>query len=283
MAAPISSTRTDCCSGIIAPSPCRTSATSCICSTAWANGSASTRTTSRSCTCGALRSTDVSANQPSPEIARHSPLGKIMETTARLSYAMTGWASKASPDTRAKCLFALLAAAALCPVLLVPIPAMLDYPNHLARMYLLRQARTAHANPFYQVAWAAYPNLAMDLIVPILARLIGAETATRVFYFLSQILIIMGAVAIERVVKRRFHIAGFFALIFLYSLPFAWGFVNFEFGLGIALFGIAAYLAAQERAWHWRFAINFIFVVALFAAHFFALGLYGFAIGLHAG
>jgi hypothetical protein len=204
-----------------------------------------------------------------------------MQTTARLSYAMTGWVSKASPDTGAKCLFALLAAAALCPVLLVPIPAMLDYPNHLARMYLLSQAGTAHANPFYQVVWAAYPNLAMDLIVPILARLIGAETATRVFYLLSQILIIMGAVAIERVVKRRFHIAGFFALIFLYSLPFAWGFVNFEFGLGIALFGIVAYLAAQERAWHWRFAINFIFVVALFVAHFFALGLYGFAIGLH--
>jgi len=204
-----------------------------------------------------------------------------METTARLSYAVTGWRSKAPTDTGAKCLFALLAAAALCPVLLVPIPAMLDYPNHLARMYLLSEAGTAHANPFYQIVWAAYPNLAMDLIVPTLARLIGAETATRVFYLLSQILVIMGAVTIERVVKRRFHVAGFVALIFLYSLPFAWGFVNFEFALGVALFGIAAYLAAQERAWQWRFCINFIFVGALFAAHFFALGLYGFTIGLH--
>ncbi|MBV8753599.1 MAG: hypothetical protein JO328_12145 [Hyphomicrobiales bacterium] len=178
-------------------------------------------------------------------------------------------------------MFALLAAASLCPVVLVPIPAMLDYPNHLARMYLLSRVGTADANPFYQVVWAAYPNLAMDLIVPLIARLIGVETATRIFYLLSQILVIMGAVTIERVVKGRFHIAGFFALIFLYSLPFAWGFVNFEFGLGIALCGVAAYLAAQERAWHWRFGINLIFVIALFAAHFFALGLYGFTIGLH--
>jgi hypothetical protein len=208
-------------------------------------------------------------------------LDKNMQTTARLSYAVTGWTSKASPDIGAKCLFALLAAASLCPVLLAPIPAMLDYPNHLARMYLLSRAGTADANPFYQVVWAAYPNLAMDLIVPLLARIIGVETATRVFYLLSQILVVMGAVAIERVVKRRFHIAGFFALIFLYSLPFSWGFVNFEFGLGIALLGIAAYLAAQERVWHWRFGINLVFVIALFAAHFFALGLYGFTIGLH--
>jgi hypothetical protein len=186
-----------------------------------------------------------------------------------------------SPDASAKWLCALLALAAFSPVLLVPIPAMLDYPNHLARMYLLSPAGAAHANPFYQVVWAAYPNLAMDLIVPTLARLIGVETATRVFFLLSQIIVVTGAIAIERVVKRRFDVAGFVALIFLYSLPLAWGFVNFEFGLGVALWGIAAYLLVQERPWHFRFGVNLVFVVALFVAHFFALGLYGVTIGLH--
>jgi hypothetical protein len=204
-----------------------------------------------------------------------------MQTTARLSYAMSGWIPRVSPDARVKCVFALLAVASLCPVLLVPIPAMVDYPNHLARMYLLSRAGAADANPFYQIAWAAYPNLAMDLIVPRFGRLIGVETATRCFYLLSQIMLVTGAIAIERVVKRRFHIAGFVALIFLYSLPFAWGFVNFEFGLGLALWGIAAYLAVQERTWPFRLGVNVAFVVALFVAHFVALGLYGATIGLH--
>ena len=58
---------------------------------------------------------------------------------------------------------------------------MVDYPNHLARMYLLSRTGVADANPFYQIAWAAYPNLAMDLIVPPLGRLLGVETATRFF------------------------------------------------------------------------------------------------------
>jgi len=204
-----------------------------------------------------------------------------MQTTARLSYAVSGWMSRASPDTTAKCLFAALALASLCPALLVPIPAMVDYPNHLARMYLLSQAGTADANPYYQIAWAAYPNLAMDLIVPPFGRLIGVETATRFVYLLSQILVVTGAIAIEQVVKRRFLVAGFVALMFLYSLPFAWGFVNFEFGLGMALWGIAAYLAVQERVWPVRLAINAAFVAALFAAHFYALGIYGVTIGLH--
>jgi hypothetical protein len=223
----------------------------------------------------------VSADQPSSEIARANPLEKTVQTTAQLSYTLTGRTSKLSPDVAAKCLFALLAAASLCPVLLAPIPAMADYPNHLARMYLLSRAGAADANPFYQIAWAAYPNLAMDLIVPPVGRLIGVETATRLFYLLSQIIVVSGAIAIEQVVKRRFHIAGFVALMFLYSLPFAWGFVNFEFGLGVALWGIAGYLAVQERAWPLRFGVNAAFVLALFAAHFFALGLYGITIGLH--
>lgn len=204
-----------------------------------------------------------------------------MQTTARLSYAMSGWISRASPDARAKGVFAVLALAAFCPVLLVPIPAMMDYPNHLARMYLLSRAGAADANPFYQIAWAAYPNLAMDLIVPPLGWLIGVETATRCFYLLSQIMVVTGAIAIERIVKNRFHIAGFVALIFLYSLPFAWGFVNFQFGLGAALWGIAAYLGAQERTWHFRLGVNVVFVVVLFVAHFVALGIYGATIGLH--
>lgn len=205
-----------------------------------------------------------------------------MQTTARLlSDGIGDRMSRASPDASAKCLFALLSVAALCPVVLVPIPAMLDYPNHLARMYLLSRAAAGDVSPFYQVAWAAYPNLAMDLIIPRLAVVVGVETATRVFYLLSQIVVVTGAIAIERAVKRRFHIAGFVALIFLYSLPFAWGFVNFEFGLGIALWGIAAYLAAQERPWHVRIGVNVVFVIALFAAHFLALGIYGATIGLH--
>ncbi|MGC2715148.1 MAG: hypothetical protein WA366_17380, partial [Pseudolabrys sp.] len=75
---------------------------------------------------------------------------------------------------------------------------MVDYPNHLARMYVLVREGTASENPHYQVVWALYPNLAMDLLVPMFAHLFSVETATRVFLLLSQCLIITGALAIER-------------------------------------------------------------------------------------
>ena len=194
---------------------------------------------------------------------------------------VTAWKQPSSDRLLAIIVFVLLTAASLLPVLLTPIPAMVDYPNHLARMYILSQNSTADANPYYEVTWALYPNLAMDLLVPRMAQLISVENATRLFLLLSQLLIISGALALERVVKGRFHLAGFAALMFLYCLPFSWGFVNFEFGLGVALWGVAAYLVVAARPWPTRFVVNAVFVTALFAAHFFSLGIYGATIGLY--
>jgi hypothetical protein len=197
---------------------------------------------------------------------------QVMTARARLG---------ASDRSVAIAVFALLAAASFLPVLLTPIPAMVDYPNHLARMYILSENGTPDANPYYDVAWALYHNLAMDLLIPPLARLISVETATRLFLLLSQFLIVGGALLLERVVKGRVHLAGFAALMVLYCLPFSWGFVNFEFGLGAALWCIAVYLMLVERAWPLRFLVNAVFVAALFTAHFFALGIYGATLGLY--
>ena len=189
--------------------------------------------------------------------------------------------SGTSENLFSKIIFVILLGTALGPVLLVSIPAMVDYPNHLARMYILSRTGTPDANPFYQTAWAFYPNLAMDLAIPQLARLISVENASRLFLLLSQILIVSGALVIERVVKGCVQLSGFVAVMFLYCLPFTWGFLNFEFGLGVALWGIAAALKVEERRWPIRLIVNTIFVAALFAAHFFALGIYGATIGLH--
>ena len=179
-------------------------------------------------------------------------------------------------------IFALLFAAAVMPILWSSLPpAMVDYNNHLARMFVLARDGTAQAHPYYQVTWSLVPNLAMDLIVPGIGRHIGVELANRLFYLLSQILIVTGAMALERAVKGRFQVAGFIALIFLYSMPFAFGFENFEFGLGCALWGFACAIWLQDRSWLVRLVAHSAFIAALFAAHMFALGIYGFAVGLH--
>src|SRR6266480_3655879 len=116
------------------------------------------------------------------------------------------------PLKPASCAVILLAAFSLLPTLLVDIPAMSDYLNHLARMYVLVDARTGNENPYYEISFALYPNLAMDLMVPQLARFLEVERATRFFFLASQVLIVSGAITLEWTIKRRHEIAGFAAL-----------------------------------------------------------------------
>jgi hypothetical protein len=150
-------------------------------------------------------------------------------------------------------LVASLTVFVIAPVFLVEIPAMRDYPNHLARMYLLSALGTPEENPYYVADWRLYPNLAMDLIVPPMARFVDIGAATKAFLVVSQILVVSGAVALEIVIKQRHQFAGFAALMVLYSMPFSWGFLNFEFGTGMALWGIASWFALENRKLYTRF------------------------------
>jgi hypothetical protein len=175
---------------------------------------------------------------------------------------------------------ALLLILSLSPTVLVAIPAMEDYLDHLSRMYILAASGTNDPNPFYQVSWALYPYLAMDVIIPFLGQAVRIEIATKVFFLASQLLVISGAIALELSVKGRHVFSGFAALLTLHSMPFSLGFINFEFGMGVALWGIASWIALAQRTIWLRLLSNLVFVPIVFLSHFFALGVYGLTIGL---
>src|SRR6266404_8609971 len=166
---------------------------------------------------------------------------------------------------RSLILVGVLFVVSVAPVVLVEIPAMIDYVNHLARMHLFVDAAAGRPNPAYEIHWRFYPNLAMDLIVPTLARFVSVETAARLFLLASQTLVVSGAIALEIAVRGRHQLSGFAALIALYSLPFLWGLMNFEFGCGVALWAIAFWIRYRERRGYTWIAFHAGFVVLLFA------------------
>ena len=77
--------------------------------------------------------------------------------------------------------FALLIAASavlLVPFFVIEILPLQDYPNHLARIHTLNHLENSPIlREYYQASWALVPNLAMDVIVPLLARLFPLEVA----------------------------------------------------------------------------------------------------------
>ena len=85
-----------------------------------------------------------------------------------------------SDQATSLCFVALLTALVILPVFLVDIPAIIYYPNHLTECTSWPQS-ARRTKPLLIVTWKLYPNLAMDLLVPAMARYIDVAAATKAF------------------------------------------------------------------------------------------------------
>ncbi len=180
-------------------------------------------------------------------------------------------------------LIAALFAAAAMPVLLCDALPLFDYPNHLARMHIL--AAFAQSEPlqrYYEIAWRPLPDLAMDLVVPPLARLLPLAWAGKAFVLLAFFLLAGGAATLNRVLFGRWSAWSCLAFLLLYSRTLLWGFLNYLFGIGLGLFALALWIALARRRAALRFAVGSVLALALFFAHLLACGLYGVLVAGHA-
>ena len=168
------------------------------------------------------------------------------------------------------------------PIWTHPLPPLSDYVNHLARMHVIADlSRNQKLAMFYQLNWQVIPNLAMDAIVPSLARLVSVYLAGQIFLVAMFTLIISGVVVLNRALVGRFSVLPLLAIPLLYNYIFLVGLTNYIFGIGVALWTLAAWVSTRERAWPIRFALSTASVVILFFCHLSALGIY--AIGLLSG
>ena len=173
-------------------------------------------------------------------------------------------------------LFIALAAIASIPILLYPWPPLSDYINHLARMHVIA---TIGSDPnlalFYQIEWQVIPNLMMDLIVPILQRVMNVYLAGQAYTIMTFVLILSGTLALNRQLYRHWSVLPLIAFPLLYNNVFLVGTMNYLFGIGLALWALTSWVALRERAVALRLAVSTLFVLASFFCHLFAVGVYG--------
>jgi hypothetical protein len=173
-------------------------------------------------------------------------------------------------------LFVAVTSAAAIPVVTHPLPPLSDYINHLATAHVVEAiAGDPDLDRFYRIEWQPIPNLMMDLVVPVLHRFMGIYPAGQIFTVLTFAVILSGTLALNRALNGRWSALPLIAAPLLYSGVLLVGVMNYLFGIGLALWALAAWAALRERAWPWRFAASTAFVLALYFCHLFALGLYG--------
>jgi hypothetical protein len=173
-------------------------------------------------------------------------------------------------------MFALL----LVPILLVTVPPLTDYPNHLARCYVLAFANSDPVlHHMFSAHWQIIPNIGVDLLLPALMHVFPPLAAGRIVLALCLLLPTSGAVALSYAYfgQRSFWQigAGFAAFNGLFLM----GFMNFEMGVGIALWGAALWIAYRERFLIRTVVLSMLVGTLAFFFHLFGFCLFALLIG----
>lgn len=127
----------------------------------------------------------------------------------------------------------------ILPVWIVERPPLVDYPNHLARTFII--SNYEHFKDLYELIFEPVPNMAMDMVIPLLVKLYpDIEVAGKLFLTVEIILLILGC----HILAKNIHGFTYLGLVggfIVYNSMFLYGFVNYIFGISMFLITFAYY------------------------------------------
>ena len=171
----------------------------------------------------------------------------------------------------------ILAAMLLTPIWIAAFPPLLDYPNHLARAFVLAHLNDSHFSfrQFYRADWGAYPYLGMDASLAVLARLFPIETAGRVFLSLCVLAVPGAAWFFLRQTQPDAEAASLWALLIAYNVFFLEGFLNFDLSLAVGFLALGLWLRWLARPGAGRWIAALLVFTALYFTHLLGFGIAG--------
>ena len=163
---------------------------------------------------------------------------------------------------------------ALLPIALANILPLGDYPNHLARFHILsRYGAEEWMRQFWIVRWEPLANLGADLLAVGLAKILPILLAGRVAVAIITLLHGFGFRYLARQWSGRYTVWGLLGFPLVYSFPHNMGFLNFQLGLGLMLWGLGAHLALRERPFGSYALVMVPLALVTMLAHLQAFGL----------
>jgi hypothetical protein len=118
---------------------------------------------------------------------------------------------------------------------------------------------------FYAEGSFFLPNMAMDAVVVPLSLLFGPELASRVFVELTILVILFGTFALHWAAHRRLSVWPLLAMLVLHNGILRFGFLNYLFGMGLALWASAFWMILRP-GW-FRFATTLLSSIVLIYCH----------------
>ena len=174
----------------------------------------------------------------------------------------------------------LLSMVLIAPLWIVSALPLQDYPSHMARMHILVNLDSEPTlQHIYQTSWEIIPNLAMDLIVPVLASAMSLVVAGKVFVSVIIMMWVLGPVALHYALFGRVGYWVLFSSFFAYNQSLVFGFTNFSFGAGFLFLVLAAWVRWRSDSLSIaRFLAFSALATVLFFCHFIAFAIYGLVV-----
>jgi len=178
-------------------------------------------------------------------------------------------------------LFVVLAAAVLVlPFWIVAFPPLLDYPNHLARVFILAHLHDPafHFSDYYVSDWGPYPYLTMDALMVLLQKFFNVFTAGKILLSLSVLGVPLASWFFVRQANPKNVLLAGLSLIITWNLFFLWGFINMQLSMALVLLVVGLWLRYLRRPSWPQWIIFLLIVIALYFTHLLGFGIAGLAV-----
>jgi hypothetical protein len=167
----------------------------------------------------------------------------------------------------------------LLPFALVDVPPVLDYPNHLARMFVLAHPGDPILSRFYAPHWAVLPNLGFDVIGVVLLKVLPVHVSGRVLLAMSLLAPPLGVMAYSRAAFGRITGWALASSVAAFNGVFFLGFMNFLLSLGLGFAAAGLWLVLRRRGWTAAVIAGALSAALLFFCHIFGVLLFALLIG----
>ena len=157
----------------------------------------------------------------------------------------------------------------MIPFLLVNEPPLLDYPNHLARTFILAHLSDPafDFSKYYRSDWKPYPYTLWDILMVALQQVLPVETAGRLMLMLTTVLLPVAVAWFLWQANRTEIKLALLACALSYYLPLLWGFTAYDLGMGLCFLMVGTWLWYRRDPSIVRAVLFFAICLATYFAH----------------
>ena len=168
----------------------------------------------------------------------------------------------------------------LVPFFLVDVPGVLDYPNHLARIFVLARPDDPILSRFYAPQWRILPNLGFDVLGVALLKILPVHVGGRILLAMSMVAPILGVFAYARAAFGKLSLWPLASIVTAFNGIFFLGFMNFLLAIGLAFATAGAWLSLRRAGRDgWCLILGGLSTASLFFCHLFGVLLFALLIG----